>query len=598
MKLSKLYSNMPDLFAPIQFLPGLNVVLADIRLPENKLKDTHNLGKTTLGRLIDFCLLSKRNKSFFLFKHLDLFENFVFFLEVELLDGSFVTIRRGVQEASRISFRRHITPSKDFSDLPDVAWDHFAVPFDKAKELLDGILDLRDLKPWPFRKIIGYLVRTQEDFRDVFHLRKFAGRHADWKPFLAHLLGFDAHGIIEHYDKEEELTRKESEEDIVKRELGGSVEDISRIEGMLLLKQNDAEKKQRFLDAFDFRQIDKEKTKMVVDDLDGRIARLNAERYSLSMNKKKVVASMADDEMLFDAQKASQLFKEAGVLFEGQIRRDFEQLLAFNRAITEERRLYLKEDLDEIEADLKHVNQEVNNLSKRRSEALSFLSGSDAFTKYRRAADDLVALRAEIVALDRQRGYLHRLQELRTKIRSLRKEKERLQNEVEANVEQQNTDRDTQFSALRVLFNEIVEEVIDRKALLSVSTNQQGHVEFKAEILDDSGSATSADLGHTYRKLMCIAFDTALLVAHTDGYFPRFVFHDGVFESLDDRKKENLLNVIRSNSNMGIQHIITLIDSDLPARPNDAEPVFDESEVVLQLHDEDDSGRLFKMRAW
>jgi len=59
MKLSKLYCNKPDLFGPINFQSGLNVVLAEIRLPENRNKDTHNLGKTTLGRMIDFCFLAR-----------------------------------------------------------------------------------------------------------------------------------------------------------------------------------------------------------------------------------------------------------------------------------------------------------------------------------------------------------------------------------------------------------------------------------------------------------------------------------------------------------------------------------------------------------
>ena len=35
MKLSKLYSNKPDVFEPVDFAPGLNVVMAEIRLPEN-----------------------------------------------------------------------------------------------------------------------------------------------------------------------------------------------------------------------------------------------------------------------------------------------------------------------------------------------------------------------------------------------------------------------------------------------------------------------------------------------------------------------------------------------------------------------------------
>jgi uncharacterized protein YydD (DUF2326 family) len=34
MKLSKLYSNAPSIFGPVKFIPGLNVVLAEIRLPE------------------------------------------------------------------------------------------------------------------------------------------------------------------------------------------------------------------------------------------------------------------------------------------------------------------------------------------------------------------------------------------------------------------------------------------------------------------------------------------------------------------------------------------------------------------------------------
>jgi uncharacterized protein YydD (DUF2326 family) len=210
----------------------------------------------------------------------------------------------------------------------------------------------------------------------------------------------------------------------------------------------------------------------------------------------------------------------------------------------------------------------------------------------------MVTLRADITSLERQRGFLHRLQELRADIRTLTEERGALQMQIEADVEQQNSDKTSLFSTIRLFFNEIVEEVIDRKALLSVSPNQLGHLEFKAEILDKSGNATSADRGHTYRELLCIAFDMAVLRAHLNDKFPRFVYHDGVFESLDDRKKENLLAVIRRYAGLGIQHIITLIDSDLPARNGNDGPMFDESEIVLLLHDENERGRLFKMRSW
>ena len=597
MKLSRLYTNKPDLFEPVDFVQGLNVVIAEIRLPENRDKDTHNLGKTTLGRLLDFGFLAGRDPKFFLFKHLDLFKDFIFFLEIELQDASFVTIRRGVEEATKISFKKHQAGQQDLSELRLPEWDHQDVPFDRARELLDGLFDWRALKPWSFRKGLGYLLRSQDDFREVFQLRKFANAHADWKPFLAHVLGFDAQLVAQHYEKEEELSQKQATAQTIKNELGGSIEDISKIEGILLLKQKEAEKKQKLLDAFDFRAQDKGHTKQLVDGIDERIAALNAERYSLTQNRKKILASLEDDQILFRPDEAARLFDEVGVFFKGQIKKDFQQLIAFNRAITDERRGYLQEERSEVEVELKRVNAELSTLGKKRSDMLSFLSGTDVFSKYKQVADELVTFRSDITSLERQRGFLHRLQDLRTDIRTLIEERGHLQTQIEADVEKQNFDKNSLFSTIRVYFSDIVEDVIDRKALLSVSPNQAGHLEFKADILDELGNTTSADRGHTYRKLLCIAFDMAMLRAHIDEKFPRFVYHDGVFESLDDRKKENLLAVIRRYADLGLQPIITLIDSDLPTCTVD-EVVFFEDEIVLTLHDENERGRLFKMRAW
>ena len=39
---------------------------------------------------------------------------------------------------------------------------------------------------------------------------------------------------------------------------------------------------------------------------------------------------------------------------------------------------------------------------------------------------------------------------------------------------------------------------------------------------------------------------------------------------------------------------MTLIDSDLPKRETEGQPVFNENEIVLTLHD----GRLFRLKAW
>jgi uncharacterized protein YydD (DUF2326 family) len=85
----------------------------------------------------------------------------------------------------------------------------------------------------------------------------------------------------------------------------------------------------------------------------------------------------------------------------------------------------------------------------------------------------------------------------------------------------------------------------------------------------------------------------AVLRAHLPNSYPRFAFHDGVFESLDNRKKENLLQVIRQYMDLGLQLVITTIDSDVPETTT-----FESEEVVLRLHDEGPTGRIFRIPSW
>lgn len=115
MQLSQLYSDQVELFPHIRFNCGersnvLNVVFARVDRPKDSDKDSHNLGKTTLIHLLDFCLLKEVSETpakHFLVKNRSRFEHFVFFLEVLAHDGSFVTIRRGVSDFSAVSIKRH-----------------------------------------------------------------------------------------------------------------------------------------------------------------------------------------------------------------------------------------------------------------------------------------------------------------------------------------------------------------------------------------------------------------------------------------------------------------------------------------------------------
>ena len=58
------------------------------------------------------------------------------------------------------------------------------------------------------------------------------------------------------------------------------------------------------------------------------------------------------------------------------------------------------------------------------------------------------------------------------------------------------------------------------------------------------------------------------------------------------------MEVYREHAALGIQIIMTAIDSDLPPSSTAGVPLLNPDEVVLTLHDEGTAGRLFKIPSW
>lgn len=598
MKISQLYSNQNHYFDPIRFNSGLNVVLAEIRLPQNRTKSSHNLGKSTLARVIDFCLLGKCDKNHFFKKRPDLFEDFIFFLEVELLSGQFLTIRRSVKAVSKISFKLSDDSEADLTNMKDEDWTHFELAMAKAQGLLDGYLNFNDISPWKFRNTIGYFLRRQSDYDDVFKLQRHLGSDGNWKPVLAKILGLDAELFKNRYDLKTEIEQKSAEMALAENQAGTPIDQLEKIDGLIQLRQLEAKQKQAELDNFNFEKVDAAKTEVVVDKIDQKISELNERRYALTYNSRQVSASLKEDTVSFDPDKAKKLFDEVGVHFPDKVKIDFDKLIAFNKAITDERRQYLKEELAASKVELGNISRKLSGLNKDRSETLAFLKSEDIFTKYKELSAEISKVNADVAVLKKQQDVLNNIQGKREELRRLHAENSDLRSLAERHVRSVSQDPESLLATTRAYFSSIIEQVLGRKVLLTVNINSQGNLDFKADFVDGNELSTSEGDGTSYRKLMCVAFDLAVLRAHIEGDFPKFVFHDGIFEVLDPRPKQNLMEVIREYSDLGIQSIITLIDSDAPPPTSIGGPPFENGEVIISLHDDGDKGRLFSFESW
>lgn len=589
----RLYANKDEL-QEVEFRSGLNVVIGEIHLEKDRDKDTHNLGKSTLCQLIDFCLLRVKSKDFFLFEHEDVFREFVFFLELQLQDGRYLTIRRGVRKHTKISILISEERGVDARDLEDGSWTHGNLSFEKAKDLVDGLLSYDSLDPWSYRKVMPYLLRGQTDFNDVFRPSRFHGKDREWKPFLLSIMGFNHKAFTRRYDLEGEIAALKTQESILAARLAGGSDDSGELDALIAIRQKGVNDLQKFLDDFELEPHDKRAVTELVNGTDEQIARLNDRRYELRFSISQIEKALDKEQILFSTSEAKKLFEEAGILFEGQIERSYDQLLSFNRDITEERRAYLTTDLKEAQEELRDIETELEGLDKRRSKLLRELGSEDVVAKYKAATDEQIERRTELEGLKTRREQIRELQRMRQQIAEKKAVLTACDAEIHDNIDFVSaTEQDGIFGKLRGWFDDIVYRVVGQHGMLSVSANTEGHAEPRAEILNKSGVSTNQDEGTTYRKLLCIAFDLALILAHDGNGFPTFVYHDDALGSLDNRKRENLRDVMRSCADRGVQQIITVIDSDLPS-PD----FFDEDEIVLRLNDEGDAGRLFKMKEW
>ena len=390
-----------------------------------------------------------------------------------------------------------------------------------------------------------------------------------------------------------ELESKKEEAQRLKGELIGIDDDLDKLEGILLIQEDESTKLQKQLDDYNFDISDAAVNKELVEDLDVQIASLNERRYLLTQSIKRIQNALRE-KIVFDIEATQKLFNEASLYFAGQLKKDFDDLMRFNTTLSEEREQYLKEELTENEKEFRQVVEDIKSLNAQRSSLLSVLKDKETFSKYKNLSSKLVDIRTQIEELKRRKTFIEQLHKLQKNIAKIELDRKDVQSEIEENINSENP----RYANIRRYFNEIIKATIDKNAVISTKPNSLGNLEFSADIINKQGLQTSESDGHTYRKLLCMAFDLAIAREYSNEKFPHFVYHDGGLESLDDRKKLNLIDIARVYSNHGIQYIMTAIDSEIPTQQDGETFTFSETETIFTLHDEGDQGRLFRIHSW
>lgn len=582
MKLIKVFSNGP--FKNVKFSEGYNIVLATIHDKTNK-KDTHNLGKTSLLVVIDFLLLSTFSKKSPILTN-PIFSTQTFFLELLLNSGKYLIIRRSVAKPSKISFKINDAPLNNF-DIP-TEWDEENIAFETAQDMLNSYLDYDVLTNWSYRKSISYFLRSQKDYLDVFQLNKFQGKHLTWKPFVFDLLGFDGNLVKQKLLCDDEIETKKNAIETLQKQASIDVAERDKIVGLIEIKTDEKNQKANEIDKFNFYSQDVAVTRNLIDSIDIELQSLNSERYRLGYEINKINKSLEQTSTEVRLDKLKELYNEVEIFFPEALSKQYEELEQFTEAISIERRKYLSENLSILKEEYAKIDEATKLKEQERSEKISVLTDIDVYDKFKVYQKELATLEAELTLLQEKLRLIDRSSTIRAEIELLKDKRKTYVDDIRRAIAGRS------HAEINKIFNQIVTEVTDTNAIISIKQNVDSNVEFAADYQTTAHITTSEADGTSYKKLLCVAFDLALLISYSSHSFYKFVYHDGVLEGLDDRVKQRLITITqRICSEYGLQYILSLIDSDIPQNIEAPNLEFPMDTICLDLNDIDDSGKLF-----
>lgn len=588
MKLAKLYSN-DNRFKTVRFNPQFNIVLGELTNVSNLNYDSHNLGKSTLIYLIDFMLLKELKNGDFLKK--DEFSNHVFFLEIKVNSGKYVTIKRAIKNNTKISIKIH--EDEMFDGINCSNWDYENLSLGSSDEninprkILNRLLNFTVLPKEEYRKTSGYFLRTQDDYKDVFKLQKYKGKDIYWKPILFELLGFYSEHMINKYNIESEIEAKEQLIQKVKNEFNVDAGEKDRIQGLIDIEIEKKKEIEEWLDRFDFYNKEAGLNKEAIEEVEFEISKLNTERYNLEFEIQQIEESLKV-KVDYRVEDVLELYEEVGIYFPQQLVKEYHELIDFNKKVSAERMKYLDKSKHEKIERMEKINADLIIKNDKRQELLSVLRGTNTFSKYNVYRNDLVNVERKIERYLSELDGIDHVKRIQDDIKLL---KDKLRHETDLLVKQ--VDESTViYKCIRKDFHDFVNEILDNNAMISLNINGNENVDFLASFYNVENEETAQGMGHTYKKLLCACFDLAVIKNYMNKSFYRFIYHDGCLESLDPRKQKKYLNLVRRISKeYDMQYIMTCLSSDIP--DGEAYQIVD-SEIAVTLSDaDDDSGRLF-----
>ena len=566
-------------FNPVEFTPGLNVILAD-RTETSTQKDTRNgLGKSTLIEIIHFCLGANVKKGQGL--SIEPLRDWEFTLEITLA-GNRVKVTRAVDKPNIFIIGGMMTGWIEQLGQDDL-FGRRVIKLEQWKTFLEQALfgvspsDELDYYTPSFRSLLSYFIRLGSDaYADPF---RHARQQQPWdiQLHVGFLLGLN----WENAAKWQELKDREKGVRAFSQAIRagateyaqGSVGELEaeRVQLEIQLGQ-EAHALQSFKVHPQYESIQHEANQATetIHNLmnDNIVDNRRLVRYRESVSEEKPPSDTAIDE----------LYKEAGVVFSEVTHRTLAEAKEFHSKIVENRKAFLEMEIRRLKQQIENRKNEIRKKTDDKAALLEILRTHGALQELTKLQECHTGTRERLESV---RTRISEIRNLTAQKRKVLVEKTELAQITEMDHQQR---RDVWNTPVR-LFNDNSQALYQTPGHLVIDIGSAG---FKYDVeINRSGSE-----GVSKMKIFC--FDLMLLQLMPIRNIPiDFLIHDSsLYDGVDSRQRALALERSCEVSEATNTQYICTLNSDMVPR-SDFSPGFDFDKYVrLTLTDKSPLGSL------
>jgi uncharacterized protein YydD (DUF2326 family) len=535
--------NKLGLIREIEFHKGLNLIVDETE-ERNKKTTGNNVGKTTVLRLVDFCLGSSGKNIYqdseFREQENSTIKDFLINTEVlvilTIVDDIEFPSEQLIIKKNFLKYGKKIQEINGETIINDKEFDL------QLKEL---IFNTNVEKP-TFKQIVSKNIRDEKNkLANIVKVLNPYTKIEEYEALFLFWLGIntDSHNQKELLGKEK--TREENFQKRLKKE-----GELSLIEQQLELVNSKIEELQQLKSNFNFN----EKFEVQLDELNRLkldLSRLSTELSRLNMRWELILESKAElekERTNIDVNQIKSLYNKASKLIPN-LQISFEETIKFHNDLLDEKIKYIEVELPTLTEKLKSISKEISSLRRREKELSEFVSASEYSDNY-----DKILI--ELNSFFERKGNL----EEKKKFWIISNEKlERISEELEM-INSEINSKDSIIQKRITLFNKYFTKVSGQlygeEYLLSTQKSDRG---YDLIVTNIEGNPSTGK-----KKGQIAAFDFAyvLFAEEIELNFIHFIMHDQL-ENMHDNQLSTILVDLANSINC--QFILPIVRDKIPS---------------------------------